>query len=293
MQVKWYPGHMARALNQLEEGLKKVDVVLEILDARIPSSSSNPEITRLLVSKNHIILLNKADLADEQVTRDWCDYFSETSPAIPFNAITGKGMGELDKAITRETEELTAKWQRQGRNPRNPRLMVLGIPNVGKSALINRMAARKRARTGDKPGVTRGMQWIKLSRNYDLLDTPGILWPDMDDEHVALKLAITGAIKQDHFDSEQVGYSLCKILLARGYGDYLIERYNLDNLPQHPWDLLQEIGRMRGCLIAGGKVDTERAANLILREFQRGQLGRISLERPEDVPRGEEFQDEE
>lgn len=291
MQLQWYPGHMAKTLNKLKRDLKKVDLVLELLDARIPISSRNPDIAGLLENKDSIILLNKADLADEKITRRWCEFFGRHTQVIPFNALEGQGMAELDDAIERATMDLREKWQRQGRNPRNPRLMVLGVPNVGKSALINRLAARKRARTGDRPGVTRGIQWIKLEKGYDLLDTPGILWPDLSDEDTGLKLAITGAIKAETFDSEEVGYALCKILMARGYEDNLLERFSLESLPGHPRDLLEEIGRKRGCFMAGGRINTERAGSILLREFQKGQLGRISLETPGDLKRGEEERD--
>ncbi|WP_373232067.1 ribosome biogenesis GTPase YlqF [Cohnella sp.] len=287
MTIQWFPGHMTRAKRQIEEKLKLIDVVFELLDARIPQSSRNPMIDEITGTKPRLILLNKADLADVEMTAEWSRHFREqghSTHAIDANA--GTGVKEL---AGKAKELLQEKIQRQinkGMKPRPVRALIVGIPNVGKSTLINRLAGRNIALTGDRPGVTKGQQWIRFGGELELLDTPGILWPRFDDPVAGFRLAATGAIKEQVIDIAEVACFVLRILVER-YGSVLKDRYGIEELPselpdmQAAIDVLEDIGRRRGCLVSGGNVDYEKAAGILLRDLRSGKLGRMTLEEPE------------
>lgn len=289
MTIQWFPGHMTRARRQIQEKLKLIDLAIELLDARIPLSSRNPMIDEILENKPRLVLLNKSDLADPEVTRQWVDYFAEQGlRALPIDAAGGNPVKEI---MTRSRELLSAKIEaqiRKGMKPRALRALIVGIPNVGKSTLINRMAGRKIALTGDKPGVTKGQQWIKVGTEMELLDTPGILWPKFEDQQVGLRLAATGAIKEEILHPEEIALFALRYL-AGHYSSAVKERFGVDVVPDDPSDtdamveLMEAIGRKRGALISGGRVDLEKASLAILRELRAGKLGRISLETPEEI----------
>jgi ribosome biogenesis GTPase A len=281
---------MAKARRQIEEKLRLIDLVFELLDARIPLASRNPMIDQILRRKPRLVLLNKADLADPAVTEAWTDYFRTRFKleALPIDSASGRRVPEI---VGRAKELMRAKMEKQlakGMNPRPLRALIVGIPNVGKSTLINRLAGRKIAATGDKPGVTKAQQWIKVGTEMDLLDTPGILWPKFEDPEVGLKLAATGAIKENLLALEEVAFYTLKLLIPH-YPDALCRRFDLAALPD-PAELasgpdpvvqvMEEIGRKRGCLLKGGVVNLEAASGVILRDLRAGALGRISLERP-------------
>lgn len=277
--INWYPGHMAKAKKKLKEKLTLIDVVIELLDARIPMSSRNPEIDELLQDKKRIIALNKMDLADKKINEAWVKKFSENQPTVAINSLNGQ---RVNLIISRARQLMTDRLEelaQQGRRKRDIRLMIVGVPNVGKSQLINQLSNRGGARTGGRPGVTRGQQWVKIREGFELLDTPGILWPKFEDEEVAFKLAATGAIKEDVYDRETVAYKLLKVL-ENIIPDTLQERFKLDKVSTDTLELMEDIGRKRGCLMSGGKIDRERTADIILQEFRKGKLGRISLELP-------------
>lgn len=281
--VQWFPGHMTKARKIITENLKLVDVVIELLDARIPYSSANPMLKEIIAQKPRIIALNKADLADPAVTRQWQAAFKEQGiQAVAVDAMTGKGTKQL-VAMTEElarykTDKLLAKGAIKARAAR---VMIIGIPNVGKSSLINRLAGAARAKTADKPGVTRAKQWIRIGKNLELLDTPGILWPKFEDMTVGLKLSFTGAINDEAVDREQVVGVFLETMLTM-YPDRLRERYKIDGeLPTQPMELLELIGKKRGCLVKGGIVDTEKAQRIVFTDFRSGKLGLVSLDLPE------------
>lgn len=276
--IQWFPGHMKKAQRLIEENLKLVDVVIELLDARIPSASANPMIAEIIKNKPRMIALNKADLADSASTKKWLAYFkAHNVPAVAIDANHGKGMKQLVAAAEELARPKTEKFVAKGARPRAARCMILGIPNVGKSSLINRLAGAVKAKTADKPGVTRAKQWIKIGSNLDLLDTPGVLWPKFEDQTVGLKLAFTGAINDDIYDREQVVVLLLDIM-RRDYPERLTERFKLKEMPDTGYELLETIGKKRGCLLKGGIVDTEKAQNIVLTEFRSGKLGLISLD---------------
>ncbi|KXS45485.1 MAG: ribosome bioproteinis GTP-binding protein YlqF [Candidatus Frackibacter sp. T328-2] len=277
--INWYPGHMAKAKRKLEERLKLIDVVIELLDARIPMSSRNPDIDEILEDKKRIIALNKMDLADRKITKAWTKHLSQIAPTIAINSLNGQRVNLIiNQAQNLMTKKLD-KLVEQGRKKRDIRMMIVGVPNVGKSQLINQLSQRGSTRTGNRPGVTRGQQWVKIRDGFELLDTPGILWPKFEDEEVGFKLAATGAIKEDIYDAETIAYKLLKILKEM-IPDTLEERFNLDYVSNDTLTLMEDIGRKRGCLMTGGKVDRERTGNIILQEFRKGELGRVSLELP-------------
>jgi ribosome biogenesis GTPase A len=289
MTIQWFPGHMTRARREIQAKLKLIDVVIELLDARIPLSSRNPMIDEILQSKPRLVLLNKHDLADPEVTAKWVAYFAERGlQALPVDSANGNQL----KEITTRCKELfgakIATQIRKGINPRAVRALIVGIPNVGKSTLINRMAGRKIAATGDKPGVTKGQQWIKVGSEMELLDTPGILWPKFEDQQVGLRLAATGAIKEELLHISDIALYLVRYLTSH-YGPSLQERYGINKLPENVQDtdaiveIMEEIGRKRGALLSGGRVDLEKASLIILREARAGKMGRISLESPDDL----------
>lgn len=277
--IQWYPGHMVKARKLVKENLKLVDLAVELLDARIPASSRNPEIDSILAEKPRIIVLNKADLADEDRTEKWRQFLGGERgyPCIPVDSQHGKGISLLVSSAQQLSADIIARLAAKGRRPRPVRLMMVGIPNVGKSSLINRLAGRGSTKTGDRPGVTRGKQWIRVGKGLELLDTPGILWPKFEDPEVGFKLAVTGAIKDDIINVEQVVLKLLQ-LLAKNSPDNLQARYKLDNLDHDPAEILKTIGAKRGCLVSGGLVDTLKTAVIVLNEFRSGKMGRFTLD---------------
>ena len=281
LNINWFPGHMTKALRMMRANLKLVDVVIELLDARIPASSANPVMNELLEGKPRVVALNKADLADPEWTKKWINHFSAQGlQVVALDSMTGRGT----KALVNQVEQLGAakagKLVAKGANARAVRAMILGIPNVGKSSLINKLKGVHVANTADKPGVTRGKQWIKIGSNLELLDTPGVLWPKFEDREVGFRLAITGAIREDIYDLEKVMVHMLK-LLREQYSERLVERYNLTlPLPEDPMELLGLIGKRRGCLRSGGLIDEDKTRRLILREFRDTKLGNFTLDRP-------------
>ncbi|TYQ18247.1 UNVERIFIED_CONTAM: ribosome biogenesis GTPase A [Acetivibrio alkalicellulosi] len=284
MNIQWFPGHMAKTKKLLLENLKLVDVVIELLDARIPVSSKNPVIDEVLKSKPKIVALNKSDLADEKVLNMWKEWYSSVGYASIFiNSIKGTGINQLKNKMRDVMKERIQRDREKGRIFRPVKAMIVGIPNVGKSSLINKISGRGSAITGDRPGVTRGKQWINVNNEIQLLDTPGILWPKFEDQRVGINLAITGAIKDDILDTTELAASLFEILCAN-YPEYLVKRYKLTTIEgKTGLDLLLEAGKNRGCIISGGQVDMTRIASVVLDELRGGKIGKISLERPEDI----------
>ncbi len=283
--IQWFPGHMTKTRRMIAANLSLVDAVVEILDARIPMSSRNPEMDRMVGTKPRLLLLNKCDMADPSATAKWVSYYrSKNCTALPVDCRSGKGINAFVPAVKEQVlAELLAKRAANGMVGTPIRLMIVGIPNVGKSSFINRMAQSKRAKVEDRPGVTRTKQWVKLKANMELLDMPGVLWPKFDDQSVAQRLAFTGAINDDVMDIEALA---CLLLqwLARSYPKALESRYHMENpaeLADDGFALLKLLGRKRGMLISGGEVHTERAAITLLDEFRSGKLGRITLELPE------------
>ncbi len=276
--INWYPGHMKKTRELIQENLKMVDMVIEVIDARIPVSSRNPIIDEIVGEKRRLIVLNKSDLSDRKENEKWTDFFSEQGNlTLAMNCMSGEGVKQLYNLLKREQERKNRDQLRK----KNLRLMIVGVPNVGKSSLINRMTGKKSAQTGNRPGVTRGKQWLSLENNMQLLDTPGILWPKFEDQEVGRKLAYTGAIKDDIMDVEDLGCSLIE-LLARHYPQALTARYQITPNEDAPgWTLLEAAGRRRGFLISGGEVDLNRMSRILLDEFRSGKLGRFTLETPE------------
>lgn len=277
--INWFPGHMAKARKLIQENLKLVDVVIELLDARIPYSSSNPLLKELIGDKPRLIALNKADLADQAMTKAWIDHFkSQGIPVVAIDSMTGKGLKVLLKQVEDLASDKVNRLVDKGVNARAARVMILGIPNVGKSSLINRLAGAAIAKTADKPGVTRTKQWIKIGKNLDLLDTPGVLWPKFEDMEVGLKLAFTGAINDEVYDMEQVMQVFLHTLRTT-YAERLAERYKLSgDLPEDVDQLLEMIGRKRGFLLKGGIIDLEKTRRILLNEFRAGKLGLVTLD---------------
>lgn len=279
--IQWFPGHMARTRRKIKESLPLVDVVVEIVDARIPLASRNPELDSLTGRKPRLVILNKADLADEAATRHWIAYFrSHGLAALAVDCKSGRGCNQFPAALRALLHDLLEKWESKGAN-RTIRAMVVGIPNVGKSSFINRMNRGGKAKVEDRPGVTRMNQWFVTDEGIQLLDTPGVLWPKFEDQNVAMRLAFTGAIRDQVLNLEEMACELLRILHGE-YTPLLTERYKLTPpLAEEPWELLQDIGRKRGMLVSGGEVDTERAAIMLLDEYRGGKLGRITLETPD------------
>ena len=278
-RLNWFPGHMKKAQRLIEENLKLVDVVIELRDARIPAASANPMLAEIIAGKPRLIALNKSDLADPAETRAWLAYFrAQGVRAVAIDANKGKGMKQLTQAAEELARPKTEKYAKSGGRGRAARCMILGIPNVGKSSLINRLAGAVKAKAADKPGVTRAKQWIKIGAALDLLDTPGILWPKFEDQTVGLKLAFTGAINDDIYDREQVTALLLSVM-RRDYPERLQERFKFKgDMPEDGIELLEAIGRKRGCLVKGGVVDLEKAQNIVLTEFRSGKLGLVTLD---------------
>ena len=278
--IQWFPGHMTRTRRKIQESLKLVDAAVEIVDARIPMSSRNPEMDSLTAGKPRLVILNKADLADEAATKQWIAYFlSKGMAALAVDCKSGRGCNQFHSTLRELLIELVTKWESKGAN-RAIRAMIVGIPNVGKSSFINRMNRGGKAKVEDRPGVTRQNQWFVIEGGTQLLDTPGVLWPKFEDQMVAMRLAFTGAINDQVLDLEEMACELLGVL-RKDYPSLLIERYKLSEpLNDNNWELLQEIGRKRGMLVSGGEINTERAAITILDEYRGGKLGRITLERP-------------
>lgn len=281
MNIQWFPGHMAKTRRMIKENLKLVDVVIELLDARIPISSQNPEIDSILGTKPRIIALNKSDLSDPVLNRQWADYFQRKGIEVIFtNSLTGNGLDELKSKLKKLMKnKLEAAWAK-GRVSRPIKTLVVGVPNVGKSAFINKIAGKASAVTGDRPGVTRTKQWVRVNPEIQLLDTPGILWPKFEDPNIGLNLAFTGAIRDEIMDSTELAARLME-RLAEIYPENLRQRYKLSEVEgKTGLDLLMEAGRKRGCLVSGGEVDLYRIAVIVLDEFRGGRIGKITLEFP-------------
>lgn len=280
MTIQWFPGHMAKAKREVTEKLKLIDIVFELVDARIPLSSRNPLIDEIVANKPRIILLNKADMADPDVTKQWIDFFAaQQIEAIAIDSQSGTGVKQM---VAVAKEKLRPKFEKmiaKGiKRPRAMRALIVGIPNVGKSTLINRLAGKHIAKTGDTPGVTKAQQWIKVGKELELLDTPGILWPKFEDEGVGYKLATTGAIKDTILNLQDVAVYALRFLSTH-YPDRLKERYALADIPEDIVQLFDDIGKKRGCLAAGGVVDYDKVAELVLRDIRTEKLGRLSFDR--------------
>ena len=284
MNIQWYPGHMTKTRRQIEGDLKNVDIVVELIDARIPVSSRNPDIDSICAGKPRLIVLNRADQADPAMNAKWTAFFKGQGHAVlETDAKTGRGVGQFSAVVKGALKDKIAAWRAKGQVGRRVRVMVVGVPNVGKSTLINKIAKKKSAKAGDRPGVTRGKQWVSVDSGLELLDTPGILWPKFEDETTGLHLAFTGAVKDEVMDSEALAAALMELLRDR-YPQAL-SRYKLEPGPELAgWQLLEQAGRKRGMLISGGEVDTQRMSRVLLDEFRGGKLGRFTLERPEDLP---------
>ncbi|MFD0711250.1 ribosome biogenesis GTPase YlqF [Paenibacillus sp. GCM10027626] len=286
--IQWFPGHMTKARRQIQEKLKLIDLAIELLDARIPFSSRNPMIDEILLGKPRLIILNKSDLADPRTTEQWMDQFKrEGHVSIAVDSSTGTKVNQIPVLAKEVLHDKIARQIAKGIKPRAVRGLIVGIPNVGKSTLINRLAGRSIAATGDRPGVTKGQQWIKVGTEMELLDTPGILWPKFEDQLVGYRLAMTGAIKEQILNVEDIAFFAMKELSQR-YWDTIAGRYELEVPPPSDMDdpdeivrIMEAIGRKRGCLISGGRVDLEKASGVILRDLRSGKLGRITLEAPE------------
>jgi ribosome biogenesis GTPase A len=282
VQVQWFPGHMAKTRRLIGESLPLIDGVVEIVDARIPMSSRNPELDSWLGDKPRMILLNKADIADEAATKKWIAHYAKQNIlALPVDCKTGKGLNGFTDMVNKRLGDVLEKYKAKGMVGRTLRLMVVGIPNVGKSSFINRMAGGNKAKVADKPGVTRGNQWFTIGKGIELMDTAGVLWPKFDDPTVGERLAFTGAVKDVVTDTELLAVRLLDIMGKR-YASRLEERYKI-TIPEDidGYDLLQLIGRKRGMLISGGEIDTERASVMVLDEYRAGKWGRITMEFPE------------
>ena len=284
MDIQWYPGHMTKTRRQIQADMKLVDLVVEIIDARIPISSRNPDIDEIVGDKPRLIILNRADQADPAMNKVWGDWFrSRGSWVLETNARDGKGVNQFSGAIKSALKDKIEQWKAKGLVGRPVRAMVVGVPNVGKSTFINQVAKKKSAKAGNKPGVTRGKQWVNVDPGLDLLDTPGILWPKFEDETTGMHLAFTGAVKDEIMDLETLACHLMEILGQR-YPQALTARYKVEPEPGLAgWELLELCGRKRGFLISVGEVDTERMARVLLEEYRSGKLGNFTLEAPEDL----------
>ncbi|MBQ8577611.1 MAG: ribosome biogenesis GTPase YlqF [Clostridia bacterium] len=282
--IQWFPGHMAKTRRLIQENLPQVDIVIEVLDARIPYSSKNPELRRLVGQKPVLTILSKSSLADPRAGQEWMEYYKSCGRRAVFtDCVTGFGMDRLSAAVDEMLAEKRARYDAKGMTGRTLKAMIVGIPNVGKSSLINKISGGKSAKVENRPGVTLNKQWVTTQVGLDLLDMPGVLWPKFEDQTVGENLAITGAIKDDIMDLERIAYALVGRLRTL-YPELLAERYKLGDLSQYDdlddWDLFQVIGKKRGFLMAGGVVNTERCARALVDEFRQAKIGRITLERP-------------
>lgn len=282
--IQWFPGHMTKTKRQITASLKLVDAVAEIIDARIPVSSSNPDLAQLVGSKPRVVLLNKCDMADPNATARWIEYYkSRNITAIAVDCKSGKGLNRFIPAVKEVLSERIAAWKNKGMVNRSIRVMVVGVPNVGKSSFINRIAKQNRAKVEDRPGVTRGNQWFTVAKGFELLDTPGVLWPKFDDKSVGEHLAFMGSVKDEIVDVEQLASRLLEFLASKNTPQF-VQRLKLEGVPYQEMpghELLEIAARKRGMLISGGEPDTERAAAMVLDEFRGAKLGRITMELPE------------
>ncbi|MEE1055386.1 MAG: ribosome biogenesis GTPase YlqF [Acutalibacteraceae bacterium] len=277
--IQWFPGHMAKTRRKIKEILPLIDAVAEVVDARIPMSSRNPELKSLIGDKPHIILLNKCDMADKAVTDGWIKYYkSQSIAAIPIDCKSGKGLNAFKDTVKTVLADRLETYAKKGMVGKPLRVMVVGIPNVGKSSFINRIAGNTKAKVENRPGVTRGNQWFTIDKQLELLDTPGVLWPKFEDQTVGERLAFTGAVKDRILDTELLAMRLLENLSA-DYRELLIKRYGELDFDCDSYDLLSQIGKKRGMVIRGGETDTERAANMLLEEYRNCKIGFISLER--------------
>lgn len=280
MAINWFPGHMAKTRREIKENLKLVDAVIEIRDARIVKASANPDIDEICGAKPRIILLNKSDLSEEKITREWVNTLStDKIRVLAVNSVNGEGLKNIKPSIDMLLKEKHERQKNKGIVNIIDRVMVVGIPNVGKSSFINKMAKNSIAKTGDKPGVTKSKQWIKTKIGIELMDTPGVLWPKFEDEDVGLNLAFTGAIKDEIMDIEELAIKLIEKLYSN-YSDRLKNRYKLETLKDSPIEILNQIALKRGAVVSGGEIDYNRVSIMLLDEFRGGKLGPISLERP-------------
>ena len=292
ISINWYPGHMAKTKKQIIQDLKLIDIVIELLDARIPISSQNPNIAEITKNKKKIIVLNKCDLSDDKQNKQWIEYFKNKNiPAVIVDSNSGRGIEECIRQVEKIMQVDLETNAEKGRTGRKIRAMILGIPNVGKSSFINRISKRTTAGVGNKPGVTRQKQWIRINEKIELLDTPGVLWPKFESEEVALHLCFTGTIKEEILDKIEIAYQLTKFLLEN-YRKRLCERYKLEesyveqtlkrDQPENNniYEIMLEIGKKRGCIMSGGRIDEEKTSRMIIDEFKNGKLGKITIEKP-------------
>ncbi|MBR3962088.1 MAG: ribosome biogenesis GTPase YlqF [Oscillospiraceae bacterium] len=286
VDIQWFPGHMAKTRRLMKENLPLVDVVVEITDSRVPFSSRNPEMKSLVGGKPRVVVLNKCDMADEAITQEWIEHYkSKGIRALATDCRSGRGLNKLAPLVREVLKNELEKRARKGMEGKPIRMMIVGIPNVGKSSFINRIAGGKRAKVEDRPGVTRGKQWVTLDKGIDMLDMPGVLWPKFEDKTVGEHLAFTGAVKDDILDIETLAARLADVLNHEAH-KLLCERYKLtdeETFEIEPFELLELIGAKRGMKISGGEIDTERAAAMLLDEFRGGKIGRITLERPNEL----------
>lgn len=278
--INWFPGHMAKTRRELNENLKLVDAVIEIRDSRIVKSSANPEIDKLCTNKPRLILLNKCDLAENAVNNQWVKYLStDEINVLPVNCLNGKGLNKIKSALNLILKDKLDRLKNKGIQNHVIRVMVVGIPNVGKSSFINKMAKNNIAKIGNKPGVTKSKQWIKTDIGIELMDTPGILWPKFEDKTVGINLAFTGAIKDEILDTEELALKLVEFL-QKDYPEKIKSRYKLEEICENPLENMDNIARKRGAILKGGEIDYNRVSIMLLDEFRDGKLGNISLERP-------------
>lgn len=284
-KIQWFPGHMTRTRRKIAEILPLIDAVVEITDARVPMSSRNPELPELIKGKPLIMLLNKSDMADPAATAKWVRFYADLNiTAVPIDCRTGRGISKFKDSVKSALSDKLEKYREKGMVGKPLRVMIVGIPNVGKSSFINHLAGDSRAKVEDRPGVTRGNQWFRIDKELELLDTPGVLWPKFDDPAVGEKLAFTGAIRDQVMDVETLAVRLLEVL-AKDYPSILETRYKLESVEGEAYNLLETIGRRRGMLIRGGEVDTERAATMLLDEYRGSKLGNLTLEMPEEYTR--------
>lgn len=281
MNIQWYPGHMTKAKRAMKEDIKLIDLVIELVDARVPLGSRNPDIDELAKGKGRMVLLNKADLADERQNEAWMEYFTGKGlHVIKVNARSGMGLKQITPLVQEACKEKIERDRKRGILNRPVRTMVVGIPNVGKSTFINSFAGKACTKTGNKPGVTKGNQWIRLNKTLELLDTPGILWPKFEDQQVGLHLAFIGSINDEIIDKEELAVEFIHRMQER-YPKNLAERYGIETEGVDAYEILKSIAKVRGCLLKGNEFDTKKAANLLMDDFRSGKLGRITLETPE------------
>ena len=282
--IQWFPGHMTKTKRQIQSSLKLVDAVAEIIDARIPVSSRNPDLAKLVQNKPRVILLNKCDMANQTATKMWIDYFKKQNlVAIPVDCKSGRGLDKFAPAVNTVMSHKIARLKEKGMVNPTIRIMIVGIPNVGKSSFINKMVKKNRAKVEDRPGVTRGNQWYTIAKNLEMLDTPGVLWPKFDDKTVGEHLALTGAVKDQILDIELLAVRLLDFIKELKPADFItrfkLENEDIENIDSY--ELLKMIGKKRGMLVSGGEIDTERAAIMLLDEFRSAKLGRITVEMPQ------------